>query len=258
MTQKIKTMKKQLHLWNKKYLSTEDVEKIRRQTLLHMADDDLPDKYQMRLRTDANSKGPKDLIEELKDDYSKSLAPDSSKVLHKKQTSKNKISFMNIEEDMYTTDQYHIMEEEEALLNELKDEYLNWFTRFFNWLKRNYSNQMLLISSSNRLEAIENDLMHGKHRINTTLENKLLIKHYFDKDPDSHRIKRLNSSMPERFRVENYDYTDINSMNINRFQFSTIIGMCISNSSILCYFFMIFAHIINGSLISLVYPVSIF
>lgn len=69
-------------------------------------------------------------------------------------------------------------EEEEMLLDNLKSSKLSWFNRFLNWMKRRYSNQMLLISSRKRLKAIEEDLTKGKFKINTTLENRLLINYY--------------------------------------------------------------------------------
>jgi len=156
-------------------------------------------------------------------------------------------------------DQYLIThEEEDNLLKTLKQKNLGWFIRLCNWIKKKYSNQMILISSSKRLTAIEEDLRKGKSRVNTTLENKLLINYYVELNIGNDRVKALNSSMPERYKLENQRSDGLFKINSASTQLSTLIGLMVSNSSILCYIFMIIAHIVNGSLLSLVYPVSIF
>lgn len=64
--------------------------------------------------------------------------------------------------------------------------------------------------------------------------------------------------MPDQYKVENTELDGSLEKAPQSSILSTIVGLVVSNSSILCYIFMIVAHIINGSLISLVYPVSIF
>jgi hypothetical protein len=254
MTHKIKLVKNQLHLWNKKYLSTEDINKVRNTTLYTMTEKSSSNVSRIgkgstvsnfKMRTFEEVKEENEELDDRQDDINETPNEGTG-------------SFMEFD-DLQRMKKYDIIEEEEELLQELKRKNLNWFTRVFNWVKRYYSNQMLLISSSKRLEAIEDDLRHGKHKINTTLENKILLSHYVENDENNPRIRLLNASMPEKFRIENMDYKEESvKKSFNRFQMSTILGILVSNSSILCYLFMIFAHIVGGSLITLIYPVSIF
>ena len=263
MAQKIKLMKQQLHSWNRKYLSASPQSDKKRYSsmlslfekptgMLKYSDTKSLKSFNFDLKpiNEQNEESSKFDIQQMKiegnlqrDDKDDSLSKHSSFVdLIDPQADGGGIN----------------LEEEEIWLNQLKQKHLGWLTRIFNWIKRKYSNQMLLKSSKSRIKFIEADLKRGKYRINTTLENKLLINHYTEKDQAAERINMLNSTLPDMMKFENKKLKEGSSKDLHASYLTTIISIIVSNSSILWYIFMVLAHIMNGSLLSLVYPVSIF
>lgn len=263
MVQKIKLMKKQLHSWNKKYLSADsNLDKKRYSSMLSLFEKATELQKFNETKSLKSFKFELKPIEEQKDETSK-FEIHQLKIEGKIQRDDNDdrlskhSSFVDLADPQADGGGINL-EEEEILLSELKQKHLGWLTRIFNWLKRKYSNQMLLKSSKTRIKYIEADLKRGKYRINTTLENKLLINYYTEKDEAAERINMLNSTLPDMMRFENKMLKEGSSKDIHSSYLTTIVSIIVSNSSILCYIFMIVAHIMNGSLLSLVYPVSIF
>ena len=230
MDLKIKMMKKQVETWNKKYLNPKSLSEVRNNTILsqtqkqNMAQSMRPRDPKTLQQMDFFKMGP---IEETKDDPNKSFK--SQNVMPSITDSLNS-SFVKVEEDHEL--EIITLEEEETLLNELKKQSLRWFIRLFNWIKKKYSNQMLLISSGQRLKAIEKDLIQGKHKVNTTLENKLLINFYLEQNKGINRINELNDSMPERYRVDHVRSEIDYRKGLNLIPLSAILGVIVSNSSI--------------------------
>ena len=241
MTQKIRLIKNQLHLWNKKYLRTEEVQNLRNTSIFNMKDED--EKHQndlLQSDSDLHQFQSIKKIEETKKSIASGASENFSVIDNMKvyDNQSNFTGYTDINKNFINNNEY-IKLEDEKLLNGLKNKHLNWMTRTQNWLKRYYSNQLLLVSSYHRLEAIEKLLMSGKHKINTTLENKLLMQHYISNNESEEKISRLNKLLPLRYNLQNHDYSDEKKQRYNQFQYSTILGVITSNSSILCYLFML-------------------
>lgn len=258
MIQKIKLMKRQLTIWNKKFFNPDSLLDVRQNTILGYLEKQNQNKTIDSMRKMGTFDFRLDKIEEEnKSDLARSninlAIPENDLDLY----SDSRSSFLEVQSPPKDINAV-THEEEEFLLEELKKQHLNWITRLVNYIKRKYSNQMLLISSRKRLRAIESDLKKGMHQVHTTLENTLLLIHYLKNEQGKNRVKALCASMPARFNVDKIKKDDSSTQKLNKFQVSTFLGLIVSNSSILCYIFMIIAHIVNGSLLSLVYPVSIF
>jgi hypothetical protein len=92
----------------------------------------------------------------------------------------------------------------------------------------------------------------------TTKEAELLV-YYFKKNKESMlRMKEIDKMLPDKKRIENREYNDNFEFEINKFPSSSFIGIIVSNSVLAVYAFLIVAHIVNCSLLSLVYPISLF
>ena len=241
MKQKIRLIKDQLQSWNKKYPSGNEVQNLRNTTLFNLQDEDndfervISRHHSLIGRTQSlkmNEETRKNMLSSLSEYI---LANENMQDTDSVSNS-NITGLANMSKALIK-DSNHVQLEEE-LLNELEKKHLNWITRALNWMKRYYSNQLLLVSTSSRLEAIEERLKSGRHRINTTLENKLLMRHYISNN-ESREEKRLNKLMPLRYNSQNHDYSDEKKQRLNRFQYATIISVIASNTSILCYLFML-------------------
>lgn len=238
MVKKIKLMKQQLHSWNKKYLSTDSqTDKNRYSSMLSLFE-----KANATIKSN-EAKKLKSFNFELKtineqSEESSKFDIQQIKIEGKLQTDDNddnlsmRSSFAELVDPQADGGGINL-EEEEILLNELKKRHLGYMTRIFNTMKRVLSNQMLLKSSKNRIKFIESDLKRGKYRINTTLENKLLINHYTEKEQAADRINMLNSTLPDMMRFENKKLKEGSSKNLHASYFTTLISIVVSNSSIL-------------------------
>ena len=238
MTQKIRLIKNQLQLWNKKYIRTEDVDNLRNTAIFNLKDDE--DEFQKTFSEHESLLQRNNSLKKI-EETKKSIGSGASQKFSadNKSIAVSNITGLTDINKAFIKDNDYLKLEDEDLLNELKKKHLNWITRTLNWMKRYYSNQLLLVSSSSRIEAIEKQLNSGRHRVNTTLENKLLMQHYISNYESKEKINRLNKLMPLRYNLQNHDYSDAKKQRLNRFQFSTIIGIIASNTSILCYLFML-------------------
>lgn len=115
------------------------------------------------------------------------------------------------------------------------------------------------MSNQSRIQFAIDELSLGVYKSYLTKETALLLYHYIKNKIKSQRILDLNNMLPEKARTENKDYEHPEVINsINKFPSSSIIGIIISNSFVPVYICLVLAHIINCSLLSLVYPVSLF
>ena len=229
MIQKIRLMKKQLHLWNKKYFNSESMQDVRQNTFLSLMEKQ--NKFDPK-RTQQTFDYKMEKMEDRKEDLLKTDTNIFPGVDKDFELISERSSYVDINPAPKDLNKI-TPEEEEFLLDDIKKQELNWLTRLMNWVKRKYSNQMLLISSGKRLRAIEAELKTGKHKVNTTLENMLLLNHYLQHEQNKERIKQINRSMPARCNYENLNPENEQKKGFNRFQASTILGVIVSNSSIL-------------------------
>ena len=143
------------------------------------------------------------------------------------------------------------------LVNDLVDDKLGIVWRIWIYATRHYTNQILLVFQFDKLNKIFEEVKQGTIKIYTELEEKLLK----DYQNDCQKAKELN--LETTFDLHESDKSKLaenhtKGMKVLLAYYSLILNIIISNSSFFCYLFMVICMIMNGSFLSLVYPISIF
>ena len=101
------------------------------------------------------------------------------------------------------------------------------------------------MNDKKQLKGVEQELVRGRYKVYDQSEVNKLLKYYKEKDTSHPRILELESMLPE------YNSDPYNTLGL-------LIELVASNSALLCYIFMTIAHLVDGSVISFIYPLSIF
>jgi len=118
------------------------------------------------------------------------------------------------------------------------------------------TNQILVVFNHRKLDGILENIRDGETVIYTSIEQCL----YEDYKNDLATCKKNNKEESELKPEERSDVTKraTKGLKIIVAYMSLFFNILFSNTSFICYLIMIVAHIMNGSIISLFYPVSIF
>jgi hypothetical protein len=142
-------------------------------------------------------------------------------------------------------------------VNKLASDNLGLLWRVWIFLTRNATNQILLIFDLEKLENIRNEVHDGETKIHTHIE-KAVLKDY-EHDSKVRNERRLDTvlQIPKDERAKATEKASKGGKVLLSYA-SLLFQLLLSNSSIICYLLMIVSMIMNGSLLSLVYPISIF
>ena len=110
-----------------------------------------------------------------------------------------------------------------------------WSERFYNWVKRHCTHQIFFISNKEELDSAAEDLKTGEIYLLTDLEKRRIREYKEDMRP----------GVPYYLR---HTVLDILSL---------IKEVLLSNTDIMCFFFMILALLENADFLSVVYAISI-
>ena len=147
------------------------------------------------------------------------------------------------------------MLEEELLLRELSMDKLTFPLKLVLWVRANLSNEVLVKIDYSILEDVKWRLESGSIAIRTKIEGALLKDHERKKEHD----ELVGSNTSDNHYKEDLFINHYKKMHTIIYEYMKLASkILVSNTSIFCYIFMILAHIYNGSLLSAVYPLSIF
>lgn len=115
----------------------------------------------------------------------------------------------------------------------------------------------MIVFNRNKLEQILDEVENGETKIYTQVEEKLLKDYKNDKTYADENNVECYEDIPDKYKSGETEKAT-KGVKIVPAYISLIFNILISNTAGICYLFMLVAHIMNGSLISLLYPVSVF
>ena len=142
------------------------------------------------------------------------------------------------------------------LIHDLVNKELGIIWRIWIYLTRNFTNQILLVFSFERLNYIFESVKDGETKVYTDIEEKLYQDYQNDKKLKEER--KLETVVDLKEDRSNLTAKATKGLKILIAFYSLLINVILSNSSFFCYLFMVICMIMNGSMLSLVYPISIF
>ena len=118
------------------------------------------------------------------------------------------------------------------------------------------TNQILLVFDFDKLNQIFEDVKSGETTIYTEIEEKL----YEDYVINMKLKKEKGVELVEDLKDEKSNLTEkaTTMKNLLHSLYLLLLHILLSNSALFCYLFMVICMIMNGSILSLVYPISIF
>lgn len=144
---------------------------------------------------------------------------------------------------------------EELLIRKLAQKKLNFPLKLVLWVRANMTNEVMAKIDYCQLEDIKWRLESGSISVRTKIEEALLKDHELEQEEDQFMaIDEVQEPKKEDHYISQYK-----KFSRIIYEFLKLISkIIISNTIVFCYLFMILAHIFNGTLLSLVYPISIF
>jgi len=119
------------------------------------------------------------------------------------------------------------------------------------------TNQILLVFSFDKLDEIFEDVKLGETRVYTHIEEKLYEDYKAnEKIRDEQELELIEDIDPSEIHKEAEKAMSLVKMLLSLY--ILLINMILSNTEFFCYLTMIICMIMNGSILSLVYPISIF
>lgn len=147
------------------------------------------------------------------------------------------------------------MLEEELLLRDLSMEKLTFPLKLVLWVRANLSNEVLVKIDYSILEDVKWRLESGSIALRTKIECALLKDYERKKEHE----ELVESNTSDNHYKEDLFISHYKKMHTIIYEYLKLVSkILVSNTAIFCYIFMILAHIFNGSLLSAVYPLSIF
>ena len=144
-----------------------------------------------------------------------------------------------------------------SLIKRLVEEKLNIFWKVQILGSRYLTNQILVMVSSDKLKTILNDAKEGETKIYTNIELLLLKDFERNKEIIIENDYKAFEEIPDEQKIDDVA-KETKSYKMIIAYLVLFFHTLLSNTALICYLFMIIAHIMNGSLVSMVYPVSIF
>lgn len=143
------------------------------------------------------------------------------------------------------------------LIKDLIDEKLHIGWKILIYLTGKCTNQILLVFSFSKLNEIFEEVRTGETHIYTDIEEKLYDDYIKNiKKRDELELDTILDLEEEEKSMQAEKGSGIMKLILNIY--FLMVNTLLSNTEFLCYLFMVICMIMNGSLLSLVYPVSIF
>ena len=161
----------------------------------------------------------------------------------------------NKEEKHYLVDYQDI--DRKNLIKKLVEEKLNILWKVQILGSRYLTNQILVMVSSDKLKAILHEVKEGETKIYTNIELLLLKDFERNKEIMIENDYKAFEEIPDEQKIDDVA-KETKSYKMIIAYVVLFFHILLSNTALICYLFMIIAHIMNGSLVSMVYPVSIF
>lgn len=143
------------------------------------------------------------------------------------------------------------------LVKRLTDDKLSLPWKLFILGKRHLTNQILLVFNIIKLDGILDSVRNGETKIYTTIEKKLVQDFNTNKYIRDEEKYDTIDDIPEDKR-SNLAGKATKAYKLLAAYSHLVAHIILSNSAFVCYLLMIVAMIMNGCIISLVYPVSVF
>ena len=122
---------------------------------------------------------------------------------------------------------------------------------------RYMTNQILLVFNIVKLEGILDGVRNGETRIYTPVERTLVQDYHNDKLTRDEKNLETIEEIPKEER-SNLTAKATKGAKLLGNMFTLSFKIIVSNSAFVCYLLMIVAMIMNGSIVSMVYPFSVF
>jgi hypothetical protein len=149
------------------------------------------------------------------------------------------------------------MLDEEILLKSLRKEKLNYPLQLMLWIRSNMTNEVLVKVDQEVLDGIKLWVESGSTSVRTKIEEALLKDYKWKHDHE--KIELSNEELKEVKAKEDYNINQLKKVYFLIYESIKLAAkIIVSNTENLWYLFMIIAHIENGTLLSMVYPISIF
>lgn len=143
------------------------------------------------------------------------------------------------------------------LIKELVKEKCSIFWKVMILATRYCTNQILLIFSFDKLDEIFEDVKSGETRVFTEIEEKLYEDYKANQDiRDEQELELIEDIDPSEIKKE--AEKAMKPVKLILAAYILLLNMILSNTEFFCYLAMIICMIMNGSILSLVYPISIF
>lgn len=142
------------------------------------------------------------------------------------------------------------------LIHDLIDKELGIVWKIWIYCTRTFSNQILLIFNFEKLNDIFESVKDGETKVYTDIEKKLFED--YEADVELKNERNLESVLDLKEDRSSHVKKATKGLKVLIAYYSLLINMALSNSAFFCYMFMVICMIMNGSILSLIYPISIF
>lgn len=147
------------------------------------------------------------------------------------------------------------MLDEDLLVRKLAKKKLNFPLKLIVWIRANMTNEVMVKIDYADLDEIQFRLKGGTIAIRTKIEEALLQDHNNSKQD----CELMTVTENQHEAKEDHYINQYKKLYVYIYEFMKLISKIIlSNTSVFCYIFMVLAHLMNGTFLSLVYPISIF